>query len=120
MDIKTGDTVEVIAGNHKGARGEVQRIVRGKIKYGQEKGQADPDHDRVVVGGVNMQKKHQKPTGRGRVPQGGIIEREAPIHHSNVMIVCPHCDKPARVSHDRSSGRKVRVCKECGGAIDKV
>jgi large subunit ribosomal protein L24 len=120
MDIKTGDTVEVIAGNHKGMRGEVQRIVRGKFKYGRNKGQWDPNHDRVVVAGVNLIKKHQKPTGQGRVPQGGIIEREAPLHHSNVMVVCPHCDKPTRVAHDRSSGKKVRICKQCGGAIDKT
>ncbi|MDQ4075296.1 MAG: 50S ribosomal protein L24 [Chloroflexota bacterium] len=118
MNIKTGDTVEVIAGNHKGMRGEVQRIVRGKVKWGRNKGEHDPNHDRVVVAGVNLIKKHQRRTGRVQT-QTGIIEREAPIHHSNVMLVCPQCNEPTRVSIDRSSGKKVRVCKVCGGAIDR-
>ncbi|MGH2543634.1 MAG: 50S ribosomal protein L24, partial [Ardenticatenaceae bacterium] len=113
-----GDTVEVIAGNHKGQRGEVQRIVRGKVKWGRNKGMHDPDHDRVVVAGVNLIKRHQRRTGRVRT-QTGIIEREAPIHHSNVMVVCPKCGEPTRVAIDRSSGKKIRMCKACGEAIDR-
>lgn len=120
MDIKRGDTVEVIAGNHKGQRGEVKRVVRGSVKYGRARGEHDADHDRVVVTGVNMVVRHQKPTGRGTTPQGGRIEMEAPLHHSNVMLVCPHCDRPTRVGHDRSSGKKIRTCKACGQAIDKA
>jgi large subunit ribosomal protein L24 len=119
MNIRKGDTVEVVAGNHKGERGEVQRIVRGKLKWGRKKGNPDPDHDRVVVAGVNLIKKHQRRTGQVRT-QVGIIEREAPIHHSNVMLVCPKCDTPTRVGIDRSSGKKVRVCKSCGGTIDRL
>lgn len=118
MNIKKGDTIEVIAGNHKGQRGEVQRIVRGRLKYGHSKGEADPNHDRIVVAGVNLVKKHQRRTGRVNT-QTGIIEREAPLHHSNVMLVCPKCDKPTRVSVERGTGKKVRVCKQCGNAIDK-
>jgi large subunit ribosomal protein L24 len=121
MDIKKGDTVEVIAGNHKGERGEVQRVIRGAVPYGKEKGAHEPNRDRVVVAGVNLVIKHQKPTGQGRNPQGGRIEMEAPLHHSNVMVVCPHCKRPTRVGHDRASGKKVRVCKhpDCGQAIDQ-
>lgn len=118
MKIKKGDIVEVVAGNHKGQRGEVQRIVRGRVKWGRAKGQWDPNHDRVVIAGVNLVKKHQRRTGRVNT-QTGIIEREAPLHHSNVMLVCPECDAPTRVGVDRSSGKKVRTCKACGKAIDK-
>jgi large subunit ribosomal protein L24 len=118
MNIKTGDTVEVMAGNHLGQRGEVQSIVRGRVKYGHSKGAHDANHDRVLVGGVNIIKKHQKRTGRVNT-QTGIIEREAPLHHSNVMVVCPKCDKPTRVKVERSAdGKKSRVCKKCGGNID--
>jgi large subunit ribosomal protein L24 len=118
MNIKKGDTVEVVAGNHKGQRGEVQRIVRGSVKYGHSKGEHDPDHDRIVVAGVNLVKKHQRRTGGVRT-QAGIIEREAPLHHSNVMVVCPNCGEPSRMGVDRTSGKKVRVCKNCGKAVDK-
>jgi large subunit ribosomal protein L24 len=118
MNIKKGDTVEVVAGNFKGQRGEVQRVVRGKFKWGRAKGTHDPDHDRVVVSGVNIVKKHQRRTGRVRT-QTGIIEREAPLHHSNVMVVCPSCNEPSRVSVDRSADKKIRMCKNCGSAIDK-
>lgn len=118
MNIKKGDTVEVIAGNHKGMRGEVQRIVRGRVKHGFNKGAHDPDHDRIVVAGVNIIKKHQRRTGRVNT-QTGIIEREAPLHHSNLMLVCPKCDKPTRVAVDRDNGKKVRVCKTCEAVIDR-
>ena len=118
MNIKKGDTVEVISGNYKGQRGEVQRIVRGRVKYGRAKGMHDQKRDRIVVSGVNIVKRHQRRTGNTNV-QSGIIEREAPIHHSNVLLVCPNCKEPSRVGVDRSSGKKVRMCKNCGQAIDK-
>lgn len=118
MNIKKGDTVEVIAGNHLGERGEVQRIVRGRVKYGHDKGAHDPNMDRVVVGGVNIIKKHQRRTGRTQT-QAGIIEREAPLHHSNVMIVCPKCNKLTRVRIERTDeGKKIRHCKKCDGSLD--
>lgn len=116
MRIKTGDLVEVITGNYKGQRGEVQRLVRGKLKYGRQKGQHDPEHDRVVVSGVNIIKKHQRRTGRVQT-QTGIIEREAAIHHSNIMLVCNRCDAPVRIGINRSSGRKIRICKSCGAEL---
>ena len=103
--IKKGDTVEVIAGNDRGLRGEVLRLV--------------PKQNRVVVSGVNIVSKHQRPmrAGRGEV-QPGIIEFEAPIHASNVMPVCPDCGEPTRVGFDEVDGKKVRICKKCGQVMD--
>ncbi len=118
MNIKKGDTVEVVAGNHKGARGEVQRIVRGRVKWGRERGGHDTNRDRVVVAGVNLIKKHQRRTGQVQT-QTGIIEREAPLHHSNVMLVCPKCDETTRVGIERRDGKKFRVCKVCSETIDR-
>ena len=108
MKIRKGDLVEVIAGDFKGARGEVQRIVRDS------KGRT-----RVVVAGINLIKKHQRRTGDVRT-QFGIIEREAPLDLSNVMLVCPQSDKPTRVGHEiRPDGTKVRVSKRAGVALDE-
>ncbi|RLC68170.1 MAG: 50S ribosomal protein L24 [Chloroflexi bacterium] len=104
--IRKGDTVEVISGNDRYMRGIVQWVL--------------PKTDRVVVSGVNIVKKHQRPirAGRGQV-QAGIIEFEAPIHISNVMLVCPQCDQRTRVGFVRQEdGRKVRVCKQCGEIIE--
>jgi large subunit ribosomal protein L24 len=104
--IKQGDTVEIISGNDKGLRGAVQQVVsRGS---------------RVIVSGANIVKKHQRPVraGRGQV-QPGIIELEAPLHISNVMLVCTQCDEASRIGFRRDEdGRTVRVCKRCGEAID--
>ena len=104
--IKKGDTVEVISGEDLGARGTVQRVL--------------PKKNRVVVAGVNIVKKHQRPVraGRGEV-QAGIIEFEAPVDVSNVMLVCPHCDEPTRVGAALDEdGQKMRVCKTCGETVD--
>ena len=104
--IKKGDTVEVVSGNDQGLRGAVQRVL--------------PREDRIVVSGVNAVKKHQRPmrAGRGQV-QPGVIEFEAPVHLSNVMLVCPRCDQRTRVGFaQRDDGHKVRVCKKCGEAVD--
>jgi len=104
MKIKKGDTVEVISGNDKGMRGTVH------IVY--------PKKNRVVVSGVHLIKKHQRRTGDVRT-QVGIIEREAPIHISNVALVCPHCDRPTRVGYRvMPDGTKSRVCRKCGEIID--
>jgi large subunit ribosomal protein L24 len=107
MRIKKGDTVEVITGNDKGVRGEVQRVM--------------PKENRVVVSGVNMVKKHQRPrpTG-GRTPtQGGIIEFEAPIDASNVMLVDKETGELTRVGVRRDEdGRLVRYAKNSGRDID--
>jgi large subunit ribosomal protein L24 len=107
MNIKKGDQVEVITGNDKGVRGEVQRVI--------------PKDNRIVVSGVNMVKKHQRPrpTG-GRTPtQGGIIEFEAPIDASNVMLVDPQTGELTRGGVRRDEdGRQVRFSKKSGKDID--
>ena len=117
MHIRTGDTVEVISGENKGERGEVQRLYRGRLA-GRKQGHPNLNDVRVVVAGVNMVIKHQRRTGNVRT-QTGRIEREAPIHISNVMLICPSCGKPTRVGHEFSAdGRKLRRCKKCGETIE--
>ncbi len=107
MRIKVNDEVEVIAGNYKGVRGTVQRVLPGK--------------NRVVISGVNVVKKHQKPrpTGGRSQAQGGIIEFEAPIDVSNVMLVDPNSGELTRVGLRRDEdGRQVRYAKKTGEDID--
>ncbi len=106
MKIKKGDTVEVISGDDRGVKGTVHRVI--------------PKKNRVVVSGVNLVKKHQRPTApEGVRAQAGIIEFEAPIHISNVMLICPHCNQRTRIGFKYlEDGRKVRVCKKCKAAID--
>jgi large subunit ribosomal protein L24 len=124
MKIKKGDTVEVISGDDKGLRGTVRAVIPGRRSLrrlalkGVRRAEADHNRDCVLVSGVNMVKKHQRRTGDVNT-QVGIIEREAPIHISNVMLVCPHCQKPTRVGYQvLESGGKVRVCKHCQQTID--
>lgn len=93
----------VIAGKDRGKRGRV------RFAY--------PKKERLLVEGINFVKKHSR--ARGAVRQAGIIEREAPIHISNVMLICSKCDKPARVgSRYLADGRKVRFCRVCGEVVD--
>ncbi len=94
--IKTGDEVIVIAGKDKGLKGRVLKVFRSK--------------DRVLVEHVNMIKKHIKPSTEN--PQGGIEEKEAPIHISNVALVDPKTGKPTRVGYEIKDGKKVRVSKK--------
>jgi large subunit ribosomal protein L24 len=104
--IKKGDTVEVIAGKDLGERGEVISVL---VK-----------DNRVVVEGVNNAKKHEKAKqiGNRQIP-AQIVEFNAPIHLSNVMLVCPTCDKHTRVGYRfTDDGRKVRFCKQCDANID--
>jgi len=118
MRIKKGDKVVVIAGDDRGAQGEVQRVLRVKWAKGRRRGQRRPDADRVVVAGVNLVKKHQRRTGNVNT-QFGIIEREAAIHISNVQLVCPKCGKPTRVGHRvHADGTRSRVCRNCDEMID--
>ncbi|MCE7937216.1 MAG: 50S ribosomal protein L24 [Chloroflexi bacterium CFX6] len=99
-----GDTVEVISGDERGVRGEVNRVM--------------PRKNRVVVHGINLVKKHQRRTGGVRT-QTGIIEFEAPLHLSNVAPVCPKCDRWTRVGIDvLGDGRKVRACRRCGAHFE--
>ncbi len=106
MRIKVGDEVEVVSGNYKGTRGTVQRVL--------------PKENRVVVSGVNLVKKHQRPkpsSGRSQA-QGGIIEFEAPINVSNVMLICPESGEPTRVGVRRDdNGNRVRFSKKSGSTI---
>lgn len=103
MDIRKNDIVQVISGNDKGRRSTVLSVLR--------------DRGRVIVEGVNMRKHHTRPTSRD--PQGGIVEREAPIHVSNVMIVCPKTDQPTRIRHKKlDNGKYVRVSVRSGEMID--
>ena len=101
--IKKGDTVVVLSGKNKGRQGEVLRTVSKK--------------NRVFVERVNMIKRHQKPT---QTSQGGIIEKEASIHASNIAPVCPKCNKGVRIGYKiHEDGKKVRVCRKCGEELDK-
>ncbi len=110
LNVKKGDTVVVISGKDKGKKGKIMV--------------AQPDDERVVVQGAAMVTRHIKPRKQGQ--PGGRIEKEGPIHASNVMLVCPKCDKPTRIAHKLKeveiSGEKkqksVRVCKKCGKVID--
>jgi len=105
--IRKGDSVEIISGrlDDKGKRGEVINVL--------------PEDRRVVVQGVNLRKKHQgEVQTRGRSMTPGIIEFEAPISISNVMLICPACNKPARVGIVRDGKEVQRVCKKCEAQFD--
>ena len=101
--IRTGDTVLVVAGRNKGQQGKVRRNLI--------------DRDRIVIEGVNIVKKHIK---RGRARQAGIVEVEAPLHVSNVKLVCPTCKQPTRVGvRAGEDGKNVRYCKKCEALIPR-
>jgi len=104
--VKKGDEVLVLSGKDRGKQGVINRmVIKGELV-------------RAVVAGVNIAKKHSK--GRPGVRQAGIIEVEAPLHVSNLMLICTECGKPTRVGHTVSpNGRRVRVCKKCGKVIDR-
>jgi large subunit ribosomal protein L24 len=124
--IKRGDTVQIVGGadsaaarrEKKKVQGTVQRVVRGyRIDRYRRKTGRDPNKDRVVVHGVNLIIKHQRRTGDVRT-QVGRIEMEAPIHISNVMLVCPSCKKATRVGFRvAEDGSRSRFCKRCKEAI---
>jgi large subunit ribosomal protein L24 len=98
--LKKEDTVEVITGKDKGKRGRILRIIG--------------DKDRVVVQGVNLVKKAKK--RRKQQDRGGIVEIEAALHSSNVMIVCKKCG-PVKIAYKFEGDKKIRVCKKCGEAL---
>jgi len=101
--LKKDDTVMVIAGRERGKTGKVLKVL--------------PERGRVLVERVNMIKRHQKP--RGVQQPGGIVEREASIHLSNVVPVCSRCNKPTRVGTRRlEDGKAARVCRRCGELLD--
>lgn len=100
MKLRSGDKVVVIAGKDTGKQSRIQKVF--------------PKEEKVLVEGVNTARKHQKP--RGQTMQGGIIDRDMPIHVSNVMIVCPECG-PTRIGARVDAKGKHRVCRKCGGDL---
>ncbi len=101
--VQRDDLVEVRSGKDRGRRGTVRQVL--------------PKRERVIVTGLNMVKRHVRATQVGA--PAGIIEREAPLHESNVAVVCPNCDRPARIAfRERADGAKTRVCRKCDGDID--
>jgi large subunit ribosomal protein L24 len=104
LHIRKNDKVMVVAGREKGKIGTVLKVISRK--------------DRAVVEKLNMVKRHTKPGGKSA--QGGIIEKESPIHIANLMLVCGKCAEPARVDNKvLEDGSKVRFCKKCGEVMDK-
>lgn len=102
VHVRKGDTALVTAGKDAGKKGKVLRVI--------------PDNSRVIIEGVNVVKRHTRPTQR--MPQGGISEKEAPIHSSNVMLYCSKCNNPTRVGRKiLDNGEKIRICKKCGESI---
>ena len=101
MNIRKDDIVVVITGKDKGKQGKV--LV------------ADPKAGKVIVEGVSVAAKHQKPRKQGE--EGGIIKMETPIYACKVMVVCPKCGKATRVAHKIEDGKKSRVCKKCGAEL---
>ena len=103
--IRKNDTVLVITGKDRGKRGRVLKLV--------------PEKNRLIVEGVNMIKRHTRPNPAKNI-KGGIVEREASVHASNVQLVCPECGAQTRVGRKiLGDGRKVRVCRKCEGVVDK-
>jgi len=104
LHIKKGDTVAVITGKDKGKRGKILRAL--------------PKKNRVIIEGINLIKRHTRPTQKN--PQGGIVTKEGSIHVSNIMVVCPGCGQPTRLGkREISKGKYVRICKRCQADIDK-
>lgn len=102
MKIKKNDTVRVVAGNARGAEGKVLKVM--------------PEANRIIVEKVNLIKRHTRQTSQA--DKGGIVEKEAPIDASNVILVCPKCGKPARTSHVKlADARTVRRCKKCNETL---
>ena len=110
LDLAPGDTVQVIAGKDKGKQGEVLRTL--------------PRDKKIVVRGVNVAKRHVKAgasAGGNKAVQGGVVDFEAPLSYSNVMLVCPHCNKPTRVKHTTlDNGSKAIECRNCGEPYERI
>src|SRR5262245_7467911 len=103
--IRKNDQVLVTTGKDRGKRGRVLKV--------------DPHRNRLIVEGVNLIKRHTKPNP-GRNIKGGIVQREASLHASNVQLVCPECGAQTRIGHKLlGDGRKVRICRKCEGVVDK-
>jgi large subunit ribosomal protein L24 len=102
LRVRKDDVVVVLTGDDRGKRGKVLKVFPGKST--------------AIVQGVNFHKKHARPTKARQ--ESGVIEKEVPIHVSNLKVVCPKCGKPARMSHaEGAEGRRERICKKCGETI---
>jgi len=102
--IKKNDLVMVVHGREKGKSGRVLRVL--------------PEKEKILIEKINFVKRHSRPHGQQR--RGGIIEKEAPLHISNVMLLCEKCNKPVRIGHRVvEGGKKVRACRKCGEIFDK-
>ncbi len=102
MHLRKGDRVKVLSGEYRGATGKVLKVFHGS--------------ERAIVEGVNLIKRHTRPSSRNQ--QGGIVEKEAPVHVSNLRVVCPGCGEAAGIRRERDDeGRLVRHCRACGESI---
>ena len=105
LNVRKNDQVKVLAGKDRGKTGRVLRVF--------------PLRNRTIVENVNTVRRPTRPNPQKNI-QGGVVEREGPIHISNLQVICPECDRPVRVGIQfLSDGKKVRVCKSCSGTIDK-
>ena len=103
MQIRKNDSVMVITGRERGKTGKVLRVL--------------PEKGALIIERVNLVKRHSKP--RGPQQPGGIVEKEASIHASNIMIMCDKCNAPVRIGHKQlGDGKKIRICRRCGEALD--
>lgn len=103
INLTKGDEVLVLSGKDKGRRGKVQKVL--------------PQESAVIVEGLNLAKKHAKPTKAN--PQGGVIDKALPLHSSKVMVVCSGCNQPTRIRRERAvDGALVRACRLCGRTLD--
>jgi large subunit ribosomal protein L24 len=101
--VRKGDSVKVLSGKDRGKTGKVLRVLPARL--------------RAVVEGVAFIKRHTRPNPQRNI-KGGVVEREASVHVSNLMVVCGECGKPGRVAHKRlEDGQKIRVCRKCGGTL---
>lgn len=99
--IRKGDMVQIIAGREKGKTGKVLKVLR--------------DANRIVVEKLNVVKRHTRPSQKN--PQGGIVEKEASLAYSNVLLLCPKCNRGVRVARKIEGGKKIRSCKKCSGTL---
>ncbi|HAV43103.1 TPA: 50S ribosomal protein L24 [bacterium] len=105
LRVRKGDRVFLITGKDKGKSGKVLKVF--------------PLRDRILIEGLNQVKRHTRPSRKN--PQGGIIEKELPLHISNVMLVCPNCNKPTRIGRTfLKDGTKIRICRKCQEPVDKT
>ncbi len=110
MHVKTGDIVQIISGKEKGKLDDTSK--RGKVL------RVFPEQNRVIVERMNFIKRHTRPDKANR--QGGIVEKEGKVNASNVMVVCPKCEKPTRIAHKcLEDNTKVRICKHCEEILDR-